>query len=909
MTSFPLRKWLQTGWVLELRAVPGGAGSRFWLGWGEKPKLLNSKDKTDFEATGGVWHPEFFDGQAWFVSGVSEAVELSRIDFEKLLAGEQTVARVDWKTPPDRAAFADGMKWAGEQFRSGELEKLVPVVFAHGVCATADREAWLAERLRFAVRATRGTALRLYGMWSHNEAGFEGFLGATPEDLFRVDQRRTTKLATMAVAGTRPIERAAELLTADKDLREHELVVDYLRETLTPLSSAPVAIGRTEVEPFGTLAHLVTEVRADLKPGLSVQEIVRQMHPTPALGFSPRLSGADLSPLRALDALTCPGEDRRGFGAPFVVSHDGRTEAVVAIRQVSFRSRGGEQLELRVGSGCGVVRGSELEQEWQELLLKRRAVTELLGLQPEGYDAVVESLRVLKLLVAAGAREFVVCAGARNAPLVVALEHLRGVVKGSEAIQVHSFFDERAASFFALGRSRRDDLKPVVVITTSGTAATELHSALAEADHTGVPLVALTADRPRRLRGTGAPQSIDQTALYRQSVEWAEDIEAGRVVDLTALEAGLESWSLRRPVHINFALDEPLVLNGDVRQELSAPLPTVRRSPPAFELGYRDAQVIQNFVRKGALCVVGRLESFEREAVLRILKRAKMPVWLEGPSGLRGHRDLFDLEITGDDAAMSKAIKSGAVKRVLRLGGVPTLRAWRDLDEPSVECETLSVSRLRFSGLGRGGHVQADLAGLHIVEISAESEAEHEALRKLLVKKTAESNSLYFKLSKLIPRHAKVYVGNSLPIREWDRWAARDHVTMVEANRGVNGIDGQISTALGLAFSDDELWVIVGDLTALYDLNSLWAPKPKRLRIVVVNNGGGQIFSKLATVAASPTGSAAFINSHSRNLKGFAELWGLGYRSVLAESLGDAELANIQDQSVIEIFEDVKAVQ
>lgn len=909
MASFPLKKWLQTGWVLELRAVPGGVGSRFWLGWGETPKLLNSKDKSDFEAAGGVWHPEFFDGQAWFVSGASEAVELSRIDFEKLLAGEQAVARVDWKTPPDRAAFAEGLRWAGEQFRSGELEKLVPVVFAHGVCATADREKWLVERLRFAVKATRGTALRLYGMWTSDATEFDGFLGATPEDLFRVDQARTTKLATMAVAGTRPIERGAELLTADKDLREHELVVDYLRETLTPLSSSPVAIGRTEVEPFGTLAHLVTEVRADLKPGLSIEEIVRQMHPTPALGFSPRRNGADLSPLRALDALTCPGEDRRGFGAPFVVSHGGRTEAVVAIRQVSFRSCGGEQLELRVGSGCGVVKGSELETEWRELLLKRRAVTELLGLQPEGYDAVIESLRVLKLLVAVGVREFVVCAGARNAPLVVALEHLRGVLQGSESIQVHSFFDERAASFFALGRSRRDGLKPVAIVTTSGTAATELHSALAEADHTGVPLVALTADRPRRLRGTGAPQSIDQTALYRQTVEWAQDIEAGRVLDVATLEAGLESWSLRRPVHINFALDEPLALNGDVREELSKSLPRFRRERDAFDLEYVAAQVIQNFVRKGALCVVGRLEAFEREAVLRFLKRAKMPVWLEGPSGLRGHPDLCDLEITGDDAAISTAIKSGAVKRVLRLGGVPTLRAWRDLDEPSVACETLSVSRLRFSGLGRGQHIQAELAGLHTMETFADSEAEHEPLRKLLVKKTAESSSLYFKLSKLIPRQAKVYVGNSLPIREWDRWAARDHVTMIEANRGVNGIDGQISTALGLAFSDDELWVIVGDLTALYDLNSLWAPKPKRLRIVVVNNGGGQIFSKLATLAESPNGANAFINSHSRNLRGFAELWGLAYRSVTAESVSDVGFENIQDQVVIEIFEDVKAVR
>lgn len=941
MASFPIKEWLQTGWLLELRAVPGGAGSRFWLGWGERPKILNSLDKIDFERSGGAWHPDFFDGSARFVSGASataESVELSRLDFENLLAQawrdwipaarepairEPAVARVDWQQLPERAAFAKGFERASAQLRSGEFSKLVPVVFSHGLAAAADREHWLLERLRFGVQSTRGSALRLYGMWRSEGNLKEGFVGATPEDLFRVEPAKTHKLATMAVAGTRPLERAAELLTADKDLYEHALVVEYLRDTLTPLASSPVQVGRTEVEPFGTLAHLVTEVHAELKPGLSIQEIVRTMHPTPALGYSPRktaanlpsanlssadlssanLSSADLSPLKALDQLTCPGEERLGFGAPFVVSRHGRTEAVVAIRQVSFSSSEGEQLKLRIGSGCGIVKGSELEAEWQELSFKRRAVSELFGLQAENYDAVRESLLVLQLLFAVGAREFVVCAGARNAPLVVALEHLRRHYKGAEAIHVNSFFDERSAAFFALGRSRRDSLRPVVVITTSGTAATELHSAMAEADHSGVPLVALTADRPRRLRGTGAPQSIDQTALYQHSVEWSHDIEAGHRADFNSLRSHLATWSLLRPIHINLSLDEPLNLQGDVQPELLSAAPNLHRHVAAFDLGYDDARLIGRFVQEGALTIVGRLEAFEREPVLQFLRRARMPVWLEGPSGLRGHVELQPFEVTGDDSAISLAIASGVVKRILRLGAVPTLRAWRDLDEPAVACETLSVSRLRFSGLGRGHHFQAELEGLRNVEIAAASEAALAPLRARLVHSAVPLNSLYYKLSRLIPQDAKVYVGNSLPIREWDRSATRDCVRMIEANRGVNGIDGQISTALGLAQEDDELWVIVGDLTALYDLNSPWAPRPKRLRIVVVNNGGGQIFSK---VLKAPMGSALFVNAHEHKVKGFAEQWGLGYLCLEAESLDAGALNSMQDQMVLEIIEDMK---
>lgn len=129
-----------------------------------------------------------------------------------------------------------------------------------------------------------------------------------------------------------------------------------------------------------------------------------------------------------------------------------------------------------------------------------------------------------------GAREFVACAGSRNSPLLVAL-----------GTNVFSFVDERSAAFFALGRIKLHG-SPVAVVTTSGTAAAELLSACVEAHYSGLPLILITADRPARFRGTGAPQSIEQLGLFGAYAE-----------------TSLESWSGARPLHINVEFDEPLL--------------------------------------------------------------------------------------------------------------------------------------------------------------------------------------------------------------------------------------------------------------------------------------------------------------------------------------------------------------
>lgn len=150
---------------------------------------------------------------------------------------------------------------------------------------------------------------------------------------------------------------------------------------------------------------------------------------------------------------------------------------------------------------------------------------------------------VLTALHDFGVRELVLCAGARNAPFV----HLLGT---TPEFKVYSFFEERSAAFFALGRIQADG-KPVAVLTTSGSAAAELLPATIEADYQRLPLVLVTSDRPRRYRGSGAPQTIVQTGLYSHYVEWSCDLEGGPAPALNV--------SGERPLHLNVCFDEPLL--------------------------------------------------------------------------------------------------------------------------------------------------------------------------------------------------------------------------------------------------------------------------------------------------------------------------------------------------------------
>jgi menaquinone-specific isochorismate synthase len=238
----------------------------------------------------------------------------------------------------------------------GEIEKAVPVVFAEAPIVPS-----AAQKARILYQALEAhPELYVFGYWDP----VSGIIGATPEVLFHLKEN---KLKTMALAGTKPRDEEESLLRDPKELREHQLVIEDIKLRLEKLGW--VKVDETRIAEFGTLSHLRTYLEAEVSLA-SVEDLMKRLHPTAALGVFPRNYG-----IQWMKEL--PYQNQRGvFGAPFVfsLSHS-ETIALVAIRCLQWDENGSQ-----IGSGCGIVEASNLQKEWKELALKRDSVMKALGL-------------------------------------------------------------------------------------------------------------------------------------------------------------------------------------------------------------------------------------------------------------------------------------------------------------------------------------------------------------------------------------------------------------------------------------------------------------------------------------------------------------------------------------------------
>ncbi len=546
------------------------------------------------------------------------------------------------------------------------------------------------------------------------------------------------------------------------------------------------------------------------------------------------------------------------------------------------------------------------------------------------------SMHLIQTCLHFGISDFCVCAGARNAPLVVALNKLQD----SEPLSlcVRHFFDERSAAFFALGRTKSPGEAPAAVVTTSGTAVAELYPAIIEAHYTQRPLVLITADRPPSYRQSGAPQSIQQVGIFSH---YAPTIDLGLSstdVSLNSMDLGLSSTgldlspmgsglvdpslvdsspagpspsfvdsspmlklrselhSIHSPIHINISFDEPLF-----------------GSCEAFSGFENSTTETEDFSLP--LFILGEVPEKYRSRLVEVLKKIHRPIYAEAPSGLRENDELFPLLIQSGPLSVKMAWQRHGFKSLLRIGSVPTLKFWRELDTLWTDLPVHSVSHLPFSGLARVTEKpqsfesfleEWEVPGLKISELEAPelevslAELAHSSKVKEKTRNKEGKSSPWFlwdqeksrklqglykafphsepsivkELSQQIPSEDIVFLGNSLPIREWDLSASRKvpH-THIKANRGVNGIDGTISSFLGSMDAHKRNWCLLGDLSALYDLNALWIygrMETPPFCIVVINNGGGKIFSQVFN-------NPSFENRHDIHFKNWAQLFGLEY--------------------------------
>jgi len=468
--------------------------------------------------------------------------------------------------------------------------------------------------------------------------------------------------------------------------------------------------------------------------------------------------------------------------------------------------------------------------------------------------------------LAAGVSEFVVCGGARNA---VILEHLARLA-ANDRIRVWSHFEERSAGFFALGRTMETG-SPCAVVTTSGTAVAELLPAIIEAHYQARPLVALTADRPAHARGSGAPQSIHQPGIFGPHAH-----------------ADPATWNGRTPLHLNVELPEEIDIPA-ADNDLPAPTP--------FEPAWEKPKVadLARWLRapglRGVVVMVGGLEPTEREEVWHFCRTLDVPVIAEATSGLR--EALAPLHLPDGDRLLRRQPPS----KILRLGEVPSGRFWRDL-ESLADVEVFSITRNGLPGIARAdarvitGPVDRVLRALGDVEPLGDL-CDHLVHRgrdtaridELLEAHPDSEPALVRAISNYAALSGHVFLGNSLPIREWNLFAQWDRpCAEIRANRGANGIDGQLSTWLGATADITGAWAVTGDLTALYDpaAAALLGQVETRGRVLaVINNRGGHIFGRLPRLAAmSPRARDWLIHPQDADFAAFAALWKMRHHRI-----------------------------
>ncbi len=474
--------------------------------------------------------------------------------------------------------------------------------------------------------------------------------------------------------------------------------------------------------------------------------------------------------------------------------------------------------------------------------------------------------QVYELLKQLHVQDVIVCAGARNAPLVYSINE--------QPFAVTSYFEERSAAFYAIGCARRTN-KPVAIITTSGTAAAELLPAVIESYYQGQKLILITADRPKSYRGTGAPQSIEQVNLFGPYVQQCLDIDAQSLkVDIQKVEGNL---------HLNVCFDEPL---------LDKPSRTDQIQKSIFNFVEADSKSVpdQKTPQFQKPLFVLSDTSLDKNKIINLIKNKKCSVYAEFLSGLLNHPELKDFQVNHLESELKNLFLQKQFDAVVRIGSVPTVRLWRDLEKELSHIPVINIDNRQFSSLARTKDIfNLDFNSLVEYFESLEIDTQlpviqkYEHLLKLkteLFKKFSSSEpALLHCLTECIEIDEPVYVGNSLPIREID-FVCDKPLTNTYANRGANGIDGQLSTYLGWTKKSKNSWAIVGDLTLLYDLAAfgLAADQSDSIKnIVVINNSGGQIFNKIFK-------NEVLLNSQNVKIKHLADFWNWDYNLIQQKS-------------------------
>jgi len=493
-----------------------------------------------------------------------------------------------------------------------------------------------------------------------------------------------------------------------------------------------------------------------------------------------------------------------------------------------------------------------------------------------------------------GIEHAVVAPGSRSTPLAIAIAN-------RAELSLHLFHDERSASFAALGIGLSSG-KPAILLCTSGTAATHFHGAVVEAHQANVPMIVCTADRPPELRDIGAPQTINQTQLFGSSVRWFHDPGvpsrdaahtwrslAGRSVQASMLTGH------HGPVHLNLPFREPLV--GNV---VDMPEPRVKGWSTKLESHLIDPDVIREVASRlsGKLGVIVAGRGASRD-VLLLAEALGWPVLADPRSGVR---ECHPSVVIGFDSILrsERFVQSVRPAVVLRIGETPAskvlaqwvssgdaevvqIREWHTVSDPDHGVALTAVGDVNQIVLGVAQQVQrcsdSWMSFWSRAEIATQtvlSDWTQQHMSEPTVARTVTDN---------LEVGSYLVVSSSMPIRDVEWFGTVTPGVEVLSNRGTNGIDGVVSTAVGVALATGAtVTLLIGDIACIHDSNGLWGlmNRDVDLRIVVTNNDGGSIFSFLpqASIVSHDVFETLYGTPHGVSFSHLAAAHGVPFVSI-----------------------------
>lgn len=520
-------------------------------------------------------------------------------------------------------------------------------------------------------------------------------------------------------------------------------------------------------------------------------------------------------------------------------------------------------------------------------------------------------------LAAMGVKYACISPGSRSTPLTYSLAE-------NKKIKCFVNIEERSSAFFSLGLAKATGV-PSILVTTSGTATAELYPAIIEAYYQRTPLLICTADRPPELIGTGANQTINQYNLYRNHIRWFRDVglpsakeNSLHYLQRVASKAFNISINDKGPVHINFPFAKPLEpfsYDDEIDEKLIKlnPIRETRRGYRGIKIeeNRKVAKLAENIIQVEKGLIVAGPMPYDAETIKNIkdlASIAKYPILADGTSHLRfkvTNRDKYIISSYHSFLSASKFSKNFKPDLILHYGGTPTssnllnyldtcdakryqVNQFGDLHDPSRKTDSIlnfpagSCNEALINLLSKENFIRKRSKWFSSF-VKAEKISE-KLIRDFLVEnKKLSEPKIIFELVKQLRSKTNVFIGNSLPIRDFDYFSGTTSRSFnLFFNRGASGIDGIIATALGVAAIKKPTVLIVGDLSFLHDLNSLIIARKNNipLTIVLINNNGGGIFQTLPISEKKKLLKEYFITPHNLNISKFIEAFGMKYKLI-----------------------------